>query len=82
MPVTVTPFIFPFSSLFYFTYRRVSGVQQLNEWTDILAHLELHAPSSSVNNSFETKQTKTDELKPDIDMAKVHVNILNFLIKS
>ncbi|KAM7438901.1 Intraflagellar transport protein 43 [Porites harrisoni] len=52
----------------FFLRERVSGVQQLNEWTDILAHLELHAPSSSVNNSLETKQTKTDDLKPD--MAK------------
>ena len=51
---------------FFILRRRVSGFQQLNEWTDILAHFELHPPSS-VNNSFEPKPHKTDT-----DMAKVY----------
>ena len=51
--------------------RKVSGIQQLNEWTDILSHIELHSTPSD-NNSFDHKLHITDELKPNMDMAKVY----------
>ncbi|KAL9957761.1 hypothetical protein ACROYT_G034699 [Oculina patagonica] len=48
---------------------RVSGVQQLNEWTDILSH-QLRTSSLSDKNSFEPKSHKRDILKTNTDMAK------------
>ena len=60
---------------FYFTHRRVSGLQQLNEWTDILLH-DLHSSAPSDKNSFESNSHKEDNLKKNKDMAKVLVNLM------
>nr|XP_058945551.1 intraflagellar transport protein 43 homolog A-like isoform X2 [Pocillopora verrucosa] len=48
---------------------RVSGLQQLNEWTDILLH-DLHSSAPSDKNSFESNSHKEDNLKKNKDMAK------------
>ena len=64
---------------FFILCRRVSGIQQLTEWTDILSHIELHSSASSDNNSFEPKPHLKDELKANKDMAKVLKKTLNFI---
>ena len=71
MHSSMTCLFTPLLSLFHSASRRVSGIQQLNEWTDILTH-ELHSSSLSDNNSFESKTHKRDFLKTNIDMAKVY----------
>lgn len=48
---------------------RVSGLQQLNEWTDTLLH-ELHSSAPSDKNSFESNSLNKDNLKTNKDMAK------------
>ncbi|RMX50507.1 hypothetical protein pdam_00009226 [Pocillopora damicornis] len=48
---------------------KVSGLQQLNEWTDILLH-DLHSSAPSDKNSFESNSHKEDNLKKNKDMAK------------
>ncbi|XP_067018350.1 intraflagellar transport protein 43 homolog A-like isoform X2 [Acropora muricata] len=48
---------------------RISGAQQLNEWTDILSHIEQHS-SPLDNNSFELKTQITDELMSNTDMTQ------------
>lgn len=50
--------------------RQVSGIQQLNEWTDILSHIELHSASPD-NNSCDLNLHITEGLKTNTDMAKV-----------
>ena len=63
-----------FTNLFYHSlilHRKVSGIQQLNEWTDILTH-ELRSSSLSDKNSFESKTHKRDILKTNSIMAKVY----------
>lgn len=63
-----------FSPLFchsFILHRRVSGIQQLNEWTDILTH-ELRSSSLSDKNSFESKSHKKEIVKTNSNMAKVY----------
>ena len=48
----------------------INGIQQLNEWTDILSQIEQYS-SSLDNNSFELKTQVTDGVKSNTDMAEV-----------
>lgn len=58
--------------ILFLSHRRISGIQQLNEWTDLLSHIEQHS-SPLDNNSFELKTHITDELMSNMDMTQVYI---------